>query len=176
VSPKPQPPAALTPAKGSEPSASKPATRIGHVDLARVRTDSDPGKAGQALLTDKKKKLQTQIEAKRKQLDKLRASIEAKLSTYSPLQKEVRAKEFQKKVEEYQGFLQSADNELQELQQEQSRLLYEKIGQASAEYGKANGLSAVVVKGDLLYQADGVDVLDITTGIVKLVNEQANKK
>ena len=174
--PKPQPPAAAAPQKSSEPAVSKPPIRIGYVDLIRVSTDSEPGKAGQARLTERKKKFQTQIESKRKQLDKQRAAIEAKLPTLTPQQREAKAKEFQKKVEEYQKLLQKADGELQEVQQEQSRILYEKIEQASAVYGKANGLAVVTVKRDLLYQADGVDGQDITEGIVKLVNEQATKK
>lgn len=174
--PKLQPPAIVAPPKNGETAVSKPAIRIGHVDLLRISTDSEPGKAGQSLLTNRKKKLQTQIETKRKQLDKQRAAIEAKLSSYTPQQKEARAREFQKKVEEYQKSLQKADMELQELQQEQSRILYEKIEQASAAYAKANGLAAVTVKRDMLYQADGVDAQDITEGIVKLVNEQGNKK
>jgi outer membrane protein len=146
------------------------------VDPIRVSTDSEPGKAGQARLTDRKNKLQTQIDSKRSQLDKQRAAIEAKLHSYTPQQREAKAKEFQKRVEDYQKLLQKADKELQELQQEQSRLLYERIEQASAEYGKANGLAVVIIKRDLLYQAEGVDGQDITEGIVKLVNGQDKNK
>jgi len=172
------PPSATSPAAIVTPNAIKPQAPIliGYVDPIRVSTESETGKAGQAKLTEKKKKFQTQIEAKRKQLDKQRAAIEAKLPTFTPGQRESKAKEFQKKVEEYQKFLQKADEELQELQQDLSRELFEKIEQASTEYGKRNSLALVIVKRDLLYLADNVISQEITDGIVKLINEQGQKK
>lgn len=154
----------------------QPAIPIGYVDLVRISTESETGKAGQAKLTEKKKKLQTQIETKRKQLDKQRAAIEAKLATLTPEQRESKAKEFQKKVAEYQKFVQKADDELQELQQDLSRTLFEKIEQAASEYGKRNSLALVIVKRDLLYLADNVISQEITDGVVKLINEQGQKK
>lgn len=184
--PKPQSaPADVAPAVTPPPTAVTPrvetlkpqtAIMIGYVDLIQVSTDSETGKAGQAKLTEKKNKLQTQIETKRKQLDKQRAAIEAKLPTLTPEQRASKAKEFQKKVDEYQKFLQKADNDLQELQQDLSRILYEKIEQAASEYGKSNHLAVVTVKRDLLFLADNVISQDITAGIVKLINEQGQKK
>jgi len=160
------------------PEAFKPQTAIliGYVDLIRVSTESETGKAGQAKLTEKKDKLQNQIESKRKQLDKQRAAIEAKLPTLTQQQRESKAKEFQKKVAEYQKFVQKADNELQELQQELSRTLFEKIEQAAAEYAKSNGLTLVTVKRDLVYLAGNVVPLDVTEGVVKLINEKGRQK
>ena len=125
---------------------------------------------------ERKKKFQSQIEAKRKQLDKQRAAIEAKISSYSPQQRDAKGKEFGKKVEEFQKFGQSAENQLLEMQQELSRTLYGKIEQAAREYGKANGFAAIFVKRDLLYSASGVDVRDATDDVVKLINEKDSKK
>ncbi|HEX9079851.1 MAG TPA: OmpH family outer membrane protein [Desulfuromonadaceae bacterium] len=167
----PQPPAAAaTPAKAAEP------LRIGYVDLIRVGSESEPGKEGKDRLTERQKKLQSQIEAKRKQLDKQRAAIEAKLSSLSPKQREAKSKEFGKKVEEFQKFGRNAEEQLQELQQELSRTLYEKVEQAADDYGKASGFTAIIVKRQLLYAANGVDVKDVTDQIIKLVNGKEHKK
>jgi outer membrane protein len=156
--------------------AAQPAIRIGYVDLLRVSTDSEPGKAGQAKLIEKKNKFQVQIETKRKQLDKQRAAIEAKLSSLSPQQREAKGKEFGKKVEEFQKFGQNAENQLQEMQQELIRTLYGKIEQAAGDYGKAKGFAAIIARRDLLYAASGVDVRDVTDDVVKLINEKDAKK
>jgi outer membrane protein len=154
----------------------QPSILIGYVDLALVSTESEIGKAGQAKLTEKKKKLQTQIETKRKQLDKQRAEIEAKLPTLTPEQRESKAKDFQKKVNQYQIFIQKADKELQELQQELSRILFEKIERAASEYGKSNSLVLVTVKRDLIYIASNVVSRDVTEGVVKLINKNGENK
>ena len=149
----------------------QPAILIGYVDLVQVSTASEIGKAGQAKLTEMKKKLQTQIETKRKQLDKQRAAIEAKLPALTPEQRESKAKDFQKKVNQYQIFIQKADKDLQELQQELSRILFEKIERAASEYAKSNSLVLVTVKRDLIYIASNVVSRDVTEGVVKLINK-----
>jgi outer membrane protein len=163
------------PPKSIEPAAAPATIRIGHVDLPRIGTDSEPGKADRAKLMERQKKFQAQIEAKRKQLDKQRAAIESKLSSLSPQQREAKSKEFGKKVEEFQKFGRTAEEQFQELQQEMSRTLYEKVVQAASEYGKAKGLTAVVSKQELLYAASGVDVQDVTDEVIKLLNQKAKK-
>ena len=170
------PAAAVTPQ--TVPDAVKPqqAIVIGYVDLVRVSTESEPGKSGQIKLIEKKQKLQTQIEAKRKQLDKQKAAIEAKLPTLTPGQREAKAKEFQKKVVEYQNFVEKAEKELQDLQQELSRALFEMIEKAASDYGKSSGLALVTVKRDLVYLAGNVTPQDVTEGVVKLINETMQKK
>jgi outer membrane protein len=157
------------------PISAQPAVLIGEVDLFRVSSDSETGKAGQARLTEKKKKLQNQIENKRKQLDKFRADVEAKMPSLSQDQREAKSKEFRKKVEDFQKFSQKAETEMQELQQDLSRILYEKIQEASAIYAENNRLALVITKRDLLYRGANVVPMDVTDGVVKLINEQDKK-
>ena len=104
--------------KPVQAAATQPSTHLGHVDLARIAAESETGKAGQAQFADLKKKLQGQIESRRKQLEKQKAAIEAKLKTYTAEQREAKAREFQKKVEEFQKFGMSAEKELQSKQEE----------------------------------------------------------
>lgn len=175
-SPPAQQTATETAPKSPETTKHQPSIIIGYVDPVKISTDSEPGKAGQAKLIEKKQKLQTQIEAKRKQLDKQKAAIEAKLPTLTPAQRESKGKEFQKKVAEYQNFVEKAEIELQDLQQELSRALFDMIEKAASEYGKSNGLALVTVKRDLLYLAGNVTPQDVTEGVVKLINETMQKK
>jgi outer membrane protein len=173
IAPTLQPPAPTAPSKATEACS---ATQIGYVDLVRIGSESEPGKEGLAKLSERQKKLKGQLEAKRKYLDKQRAAIEAKLSSLSPQQREAKGKEFGKKVEEFQKFGQNAEEQLQKLLQELSSSLYKKVEQTANEYGKANGFTAIFVKRDLLYAADGVDVKDVTDQVTKLLNEKGQKK
>lgn len=154
----------------------QPIILIGYVDLAKISTDSEPGKAGQTKLINQKKKLQAQIEAKRKQLDKQRAEIEAKLSSLTQDQREAKSNEFRKKIDEFQKFGQKSENELQKMQMELSNSLYEKIQKATNTYAKINSLTLVAVKREILYQSAGVVPQDITDEVIKLVNEEGRKK
>lgn len=167
---------ALSPAAGapvnSATEASKNSTRLGHVDLARIAAESETGKAGQALMIDLKKKLQGQIESKRKQLEKQQAAIEAKLKTYTAEQREAKGKEFQKKVEEFQKFGMNAEKELQARQEEFTVKLFKAIEQASVDLGKAKGLALVVIKRELLYLGSGVDAQDVTDDVIKEIDKK----
>ena len=164
--------AAVVAPKLAEPAAAS----FGYVDIARIGAESETGKTGMAQITDLKNKFQGQIEAKRKQLEKQQAAIEAKLKTLTPPQREAKAKEFQKKVEEFQKFGMNAEKELQSKQEEFSDKLFKAIEKASAELAKAKGLALVVIKRDMLYLGSGVDAKDVTDGIITLVDGKEPKK
>jgi outer membrane protein len=167
----------LAPAqKPAEAATSQQSMRLGHVDLARIAAESETGKAGQTQLAGLKKKLQGQIEAKRKSLEKQQAAIEAKLKTLTPPQREAKAKEFQKKVEEFQKFGVNAEKELQTKQEEFTGALYKALERACAELGKAKGLSLVVIKREMLYLGSGVDAQDVTDGVIALIDGKEAKK
>jgi outer membrane protein len=154
----------------SDVSSAEASMRMGHVDVARVAAESEMGKAGQAQMVGLKKKLQGQIEAKRKQLEKQQAAIEAKFKTLTPPQRAEKAKEFQKKVEEFQKFGIKSEKELQAKQEEFAGKLFKAIERASADLGKTKGLALVVIKRELLYLGSGVDAQDVTDDVIKRID------
>ncbi len=174
---KSMPPLAVNPAPKQAP-ADKAAqvVRIGYADMARISSESELGKSSHAQVKQRQKKLEGQIIARRKQLDRQKKNLEAKMPEYTPQQREAKAKGFQKRVEAFQKFAMSAEKELQQLQERLSKALYESIETAAVEYGRANSLALVVVKRDLLYLASGVDAQDVSAGIVKLMDEKTAKK
>lgn len=173
-------PAAAAPALTLLPKATeapKPQQlKLGYVDIARVGAESSLGKASAAQAKQKQEKFQAQLQAKRKQLDKQKAALEAQFPTLNPTQKEAKAKEFQKKVESFQKFGMGAEKELQTLQEDLGKAFNEAIEQAAMEYGKSNGLALVVVKREMLYLSSEVDVQDVSEGIIKLMNGKWSKK
>ena len=171
----PTPPPAAAPAAAQKPAEVVPAqatTRLGHVDMDRIGAESETGKAGMAQINELKKKLQSQVEAKRKQLDKQKAAIETSLKTLSAQQREAKIKEFQKKVDEFQKFGANAEKQLQAKQEEFSSSLVKLIEQASTELGKAKGLALVVIKRELLYLGSGVDAQDVTDDVIKKIDKK----
>lgn len=188
--PAPLPAVPVAPATSTAPAApeaSKPAEapkpqrlRLGYVDVARVGSESSLGKASAAQAKQKQEKLQAQITARRKQLDKQKAAIEAQLAKLPPAEREAKAreksKEFQKKIESFQKFGMNADKELQALQEGLGKSFNDAINQAAVDYGKANNLELVVVKREMLYLSSAVDAEDVTDGIIKLMNDRFVKK
>lgn len=145
--------------------------RIGFVDMAKIAGDSVPGKAAQNMVQAKTKMYRSQITAKEKQLEKQKKTIEAQIAALSPQQREAKAKEFQKKLDEYRKLVTKAEKEVQTLQEKLLSDLYKSIEKASGDYGKAQGLIAVVMKKDLLFAGEKTEVKDITEDIIKLLDK-----
>jgi len=159
-----------------KPASAAQSTRIGYVDIVRIGTESERGKALRTLLTARKDSLQGKLEGKKKALDKLKASIEAKIATMTPKQREAKSKEFQKKVEEFQKLAQTSEEDFGVLQEKETKTLFEAIEQSAVEYGKANGYAAIVVKKELLYVGSSVDAQDVTDALIKALNQTGGKK
>lgn len=168
-------PAAVTVTAPSPATATK-TVRLGYVDMIKAATDCAQGKAAFAEMKKKSDKYKNQIEAKQKQLEKQKAAIEAKIETMTPMARTAKAKEFQKKVEEYQKFVQNAEKDMRDKEEAFSGKLYKAIENAAADYGKANGFAAVVVKKEMLYVGENVDAKDLTDEIVKAVDAADTKK
>jgi len=180
VEAKPVVPVPVAASAAAEPAV-KPAVmthsaRIGYVDFIRIGSESEPGKAVKALLTAKKDALQGKADGKKKQLEKFKTSIEGKIATMTPAQREAKSKEFQKKVEELQKFARASEEEFYLLQEKETKALYEAIEQSAVAHGKANGFAAIVVKKELLYIDSAADTKDVTDDLIKALNQRDQKK
>ena len=101
---------------------------------------------------------------------------DAKFAKMTPQQREAKSKEFQKKVEEFQKFARTSEEELLVLQDKETRMLYEAIEQSAVAHGKANGFDAIVVKKEMLYVGSLVNAQDVTDDLIKALNQTAQKK
>ncbi len=144
--------------------------KIGVVDINRISLESAQGKAAQATMKEQQARLQKQVDAKKRQLEKMKADIERQLPALSPPQRQAKAREFQKKVEEMQKFGMNAEKGLRETQGKLTKELLHAIEQAAVTVAKQQRLTAVAVKGELLYLDANVAPNDISDDIVKLIN------
>lgn len=163
-------------AKPATPPQPVAAARLGYVDITRIAAESEQGKALKVLLTARKDKLQAKIDVKKKQLEKLKVSIEAKVAKMSPQQREAKSKEFQKKVEEFQKFARASEEEFFALQDKETRTLFGAIEQVAVAHGKANNFAAIAVKKELLYVGSSVATEDVTDSLIKELNQAGLKK
>lgn len=178
-SPIPSPPATVMPLPGPRltPVETRSGVKIGFVDMAKVASDSAPGKAATAEMKTRASRLQNQVKSREKQLSKQKAAIESTIASLSPAQREAKAKDFQKKIADYQKFVQKAGKELQAREEQLLGNLYKSTQMAAEDYAKTNGFAAVVIKKDILYLGETAEVKDLTNEIIKQVdrNQSARK-
>lgn len=152
-----------------ETPPSQSPVKIGYVDISKIAGESAPGKAANARLKEKTEKYRSQITNRQKKLETMKKDIETKLPTLTPQQRQARVKELEKKVGEYQKFVQDAEKEMRKMEGDLSESMIKSIQKAADEYGKANGFAAIVPKRDLLYLGEKVDVVDVTEDLTKII-------
>ncbi len=153
--------------KAVEPAQVQTSVKIGYVDMAKIASESAPGKAEHAKIKEKTEKYRSQIATRQKKLENMKKDIEAKLPTLTPQQRQAKVKELEKKVGEYQKYVKDAEKEMQKTEGELTESMLKALQKAADDYGKANGFAAIVPKRDLLYLGDKVDVKDVTEDIIK---------
>ncbi|WP_298437822.1 OmpH family outer membrane protein [Geobacter sp.] len=158
------------PAKVAETANPERPVKIGYVEMEKIFSDSERGKAAKARVKEKTEKYRTQIAARQKKLEKMKGDIEAKLPTLSPAQREAKVKALQKKIAEFQEFVKGAEKDMSKLEGELTASVVDSVEKAAAEYGKANGFAAIVPKRDLLYLGNAVDVKDVTEELAKAMS------
>jgi outer membrane protein len=169
--PHPTNPAATTVDNASSVLPAKQVARIGFVDLMKIAEESSIGKASKVRFSERSNKVQAQLSAKQKQLEKQKSALEAKLPTLIPDQRGAKIKEYEKKVDDFRTAVKNAEKEMQPLQEELTQAITNQTLAACEAYGKENGFSLISVRKDLLYVGTGYETLDITTEIIKKMNE-----
>lgn len=159
-----------------KPAVAAQVARIGYLDIVRVGAESERGKALKIRLTARKDKLQAQIVTKKKQVETLQKSIEAKIAKMTPQQRKAKSKEFQNKLEEFQKFARASEEEFMALQEKETKEFFDAIEQAAVELGKTNGYAAIVAKKEMLYVGSSVDAQDVTDALIKALDQAGQKK
>lgn len=167
VQPAAAPSATAESPKPAEPSQAQPTVKIGYVDMSKIATDSAPGKTANAQIKQKTEKYRTQIASRQKKLEQMKKDIEGQLPTLTQQQRQAKVKELEKKIGEYQKFVQGAEKEMRKMEGELTETMLKAIQKAADDYGKANGFAAIVPKRDLLYLGDKVEVKDVTEDLIK---------
>jgi outer membrane protein len=146
--------------------------KIGVIDIMRISEESALGKQLKGRFKEKSNKLQAQLNTKQKQLEKQKATLQAKLPNLIPDQRVAKIKEYEKKVEEFKKTVTNAEKELMPLQEELTRSITMETAAACESYAKANGFAVVVLKKDLFYVGANYEQKDITTEVIKLMDEK----
>ncbi len=165
-------------AEGVKPTpvdASKTEVKIGSVDFRKVALESDAGKKAAALLKDMSDKYQAKLNAKAKELEKMKKSLEEKAKNLPPTKLQAKEKELQKKFKDYQEFGRNAELELQKKEAELTDQIGERMLKFVKEYGSKNGYVAIVRKDSMMYTDAKYEPKDLTDEVLKLV-DGANPK
>ncbi len=160
-------------AEGVKPApadAGKTDVKIGSVDFRKVAMESDAGQKAAALLKEMSDKYQAKLNAKAKELEKMKKSLEEKARSLPPAKLQAKEKELQKKFKDYQEFGRNAELELQKKEADLTNQIGEKMLKLVREYGSKNGYVAILRKDAMMYNDAKYEPKDLTDEVLKLVN------
>ncbi len=149
--------------------------KLGTVDLPRIVRESEAGKKGAADLKKLYEKYQTEIRAKEGRLDKLQKALVEKGKDLPPAKRSAREKDLQKKFQEYQEFAKNAQEDIAKKESELLKPIMENLEKLVKDYGRANGYTAIAVKGGLAYNDGKYEVKDLSDDILRQFDAPGNK-
>lgn len=149
--------------------------KLGSVDFRKVAQESVAGKKAAAALKELSEKYQTQLNAKGKELEKLKKSLDESGKKLSAAKRSAKEKELQKKFQEYREFGRNAEQELAKKDKELSDQVGEALEKLIKEYGKSNGYTTIVQKEAMVYNNGKYEVKDLTDEVLKLYDAGEKK-
>ncbi len=149
--------------------------KLGMVDFRKVAMESEAGKKAASQLKELNEKYQAKLDARAKELEKLRKAYVEKAKGLSAAKQSAKEKELQNKFQEYREFGQKAEQEMAKKDKEVSDRVGEALEKVIKEYGKNNGYTTIVQKEGLIYNDGKHEVKDLSDEILKLFNGAEKK-
>jgi len=145
--------------------------KLACVDTNRILQESKLVAQAQKELRDKLIEYQTQLSSKEQKLQELKKQIESK--ALSQKAKEEKIKEYQKIESEARALQEKAQKELADMKQRLENMVYNRVKEAAEKLAKERGFAGVMDCGVFIYKESA---MDITTDIIRIIDESVTKK
>jgi outer membrane protein len=144
--------------------------KVGIFDANRVSEETDEGKHIAAKLSAFGEKKKSELAAKDKEIQDLRAQLDSQNLSLSPEKQQQMQKDIQRKTLELQQGQEAARNEFQIEVSEAQNKFQDQLIRVISQFGRDEGFTLIIERstGGVAYAAESIDV---TTAIVDKFNE-----
>jgi len=145
--------------------------KIAYVDLQEALNMSNAGKEAKEAFAQKVEKTREVIDAKQKELTKLKESLEKQSLLLSNEAKKEKQREYEKSVRDYQRFIKDSQDELKRRETEMSQKVIKELRKVVDKIGKKGEYTLIFERSTsgILYAGDA---LDITQEVINTYNDQ----
>ena len=136
--------------------------KIGYVDMQQALNTCAAGKDAKEKIAKTVKEYKGTIEARQKDLDKLRSELEKQSSVLSEDARAAKEQDYQQKVKDFQRFTKDIQDELQQKDAAFTHKILEQLFKLVKEIGKKEGYTMVFERGQggVIYADAKVDLTD----------------
>jgi outer membrane protein len=148
--------------------------KLGFVDLQKALNLSESGKAAKEKIQKKVKEHEGAIDARQKELKKLKDELEKQALLLSDEARGAKERDYQQKLKEFQRYTKDIQEELQQKDADFTRQILEELFTVIKGIGEKEGYTMIFEQSEssLLY-AD--DKIDLTDKVIKVYDAQAKK-
>jgi outer membrane protein len=147
--------------------------KIGVVDVQRIMTTSNQGKAAQAQIKEQSDKLTQALKEKGDEIEELKKQIERESMVMSTEKREEKERDFRIKLNDLKSLEQRYRGELQALEKKLVSELRKEIYAMAEEIGKKEGYLLIIANFDVMYAPGAIDITD---KLIKQLNAVYDKK
>lgn len=143
------------------------ANKIAYIDLQRILTESEEGKAGRQTMEKKAEQLKAKLQLEDKKLKDMKAELEKQSVMLSPEKKAQKEREFKRKVKEFQILAQDSQQEFRQEDAAVSSRIINEILKVVQDMGKKEGYTLILEKQEshVLYADQAINITDKVIGI-----------
>lgn len=148
--------------------------KLGYVDLQKALNLSETGKAAKEKIQKKVKEHEGTIDARQKELKKLKDDLEKQALLLSDEARGAKERDYQQKLKEFQRYTKDIQEELQQKDADFTRQILEELFKVIKGIGEKEGYTMIFEQSEssLLF-AD--DKIDLTDKVIKAYDAQAKK-
>jgi len=148
--------------------------KLGYVDLQKALNLSEAGKAAKEKIQKKVKEHEGAIDARQKELKKLKDELEKQALLLSEEARSAKERDYQQKLKEFQRYTKDIQDELQQQDADFTRQILAELFDVIKQIGEKEGYTMILEQSEssLLY-AD--DKIDLTDRLIKAYDAQGKK-
>ena len=144
--------------------------KIGAVDVQRVISESQSGKAAKDKFQAQVKKVEADLLKERQTVEKMKSDFEKKSALMNEEDRRNQEKEIQRRERGYVLSMKDSEQELRQREGEMTSEIFRDIVKVVSEMGKGEKFSVIFERSQVPYSDDAIDV---TKKVIELYNSRA---
>ena len=154
-------------------SAAADVAKIGVVDLQKILENSRAGKAIQDQLKKQKEGMESDLQKKGTEIEKIRKRLERESMVMSKEMREEKEREQRIKINDFKSLQKKYRSDLQKLEAQLMGQLQNDVQQLLNTIGKKDGYLLIINKYGVLYSPGSIDITD---NLIKKLNAKTAKR
>jgi outer membrane protein len=147
--------------------------KIGILNMQRILSASDPGKAAQAEIKEQGDKMLQDLKEKGAELDGLRKQFERESMVMSKEKREEKEREYRIRINDFKTLEKRYKTQSQDLQKRLVNKMVKDVYALVEEIGKNEGYLLIIRSDSVMYAPNSIDITD---QLIKQMNDSFTKK